>query len=168
MTGSANGPSSSRLTMVDGLRGYALMGLFLVHMTGYFELYNARPVPSWVQETTRFLFQGKSFSLMALCFGFSFFMIMDGAKRRGQPFALRFVWRMIVLLGIGWLHALVYRGEIIVVLAVTGLLLIPFDRIRSTKALAAVAVFLLLQPLLLIRILAGWAGHDWAWAPPSW
>jgi uncharacterized protein len=157
---------SSRLTMVDGLRGYALMGLFLVHMTGYFELYNARPDPSWVQETTRILFQGKSFSLMALCFGFSFFIMMDSARRRGESFALRFAWRLTVLLAIGWLHALVYRGEIIVVLAVAGLFLIPFDYIRSSKVLAAIAIFLLLQPFLIVRIIAGFDGEDWAWRTP--
>lgn len=159
-------PAQSRLTMVDALRGYALMGLFLVHMTGYFELYNARPDPSWVQDMTRLLFQGKSFSLLALCFGFSFFIMMDGARRRGESFALRFAWRLIVLLAIGWLHALLYRGEIIVVLAIAGLFLIPFDYIRSTKVLVAAAVFLLLQPFVIVRIVAGFDGADWAWAEP--
>ena len=157
---------SSRLTMVDGLRGYALMGLFLVHMTGYFELYNARPDPSWVQETTRFLFQGKSFSLLALCFGFSFHIMMDGARRKGESFAGRFAWRLAVLFVIGWLHALIYRGEIIVVLAVAGLFLIPFDRIRSSKLLLAIAIILLLQPFVMIRIVAGYFGADWALADP--
>lgn len=158
--------TSSRLTLVDALRGYALMGLFLVHMTGYFELYNARPVPSWVQETTRILFQGKSFSLLALCFGFSFFMLMEGGKRRGEPFARAFAWRLTVLLGIGWLHALVYRGDIIVVLAIAGLFLIPFDRIRSARMLLAMAALILVQPLLILRIFAGHNGADWALADP--
>jgi uncharacterized protein len=157
---------SSRLTMVDGLRGYALMGLFLVHMTGYFELYNARPDPSWVQETTRFLFQGKSFSLMALCFGFSFYAMMESARRKGESFALRFAWRLAVLFGIGWLHALLYRGEIIVVLAVAGLFLIPFDYVRSTKMLLAVAILLLIQPFVIARIAAGFDQQAWAWATP--
>ena len=75
----AEGTKPSRLAIVDGLRGYALFGLFLVHMTGYFELYNARPVPSMVQDTVLWLFLGKSFSLLAICFGFSFFIMMDGA-----------------------------------------------------------------------------------------
>jgi uncharacterized protein len=152
--------------MVDGLRGYALMGLFLVHMTGYFELYNARPDPSWVQDTTRILFQGKSFGLMALCFGFSSSIMMDRARRRGEPFALRFAWRLTVLLAIGWLHALLYRGEIIVVLAATGLFLIPFDYIRSSKVLMTVAIVLLLQPFVIFRICAALLGYEWAWAEP--
>ena len=157
---------SARISFVDALRGYALVGLFLVHMTGYFELYNARPEPSWVQETTRFLFQGKSFSLLALCFGFSFHVQLGGAKRRGEPFGLRFGWRMALLLAIGWAHALLYRGDILMVLAVSGLLLIPLDRIRSPRLLLGVAAALLLQPLLLVRIVAGHAGADWAMAEP--
>jgi len=166
MNNTVIGRAAPRLTMVDGLRGYALMGLFLVHMTGYFELYNARPVPSWVQETTRFLFQGKSFSLLALCFGFSFYMMMESARRKGQRFALRFSWRLVVLFAIGWLHALVYRGEIIVELAVVGFILIPFDRIRSSRMLLVIAGVMLAQPFVIARMLAAYAGADWALRDP--
>ena len=162
----AEGTKPSRLAIVDGLRGYALFGLFLVHMTGYFELYNARPVPSLVQDTVLWLFLGKSFTLLAICFGFSFFVMMDGARRRGQAFAGRFAWRLALLLGIGWLHSLIYRGDIIAVLATAGFALIPFDRIRSNRTLLLIAAVLLLQPFLIVRILAGLAGADWALAEP--
>jgi uncharacterized protein len=162
----AEGTKPSRLAIVDGLRGYALFGLFLVHMTGYFELYNARPVPSLVQDSVLWLFLGKSFTLLAICFGFSFFIMMDGARRRGQPFALRFAWRLALLFGIGWLHALIYRGDIIVVLATAGFVLIPFDFIKSTRLLLVLAAALLLQPFLMLRILAGQHGAAWALADP--
>src|SRR4051812_26522672 len=151
----ASGAKPSRLAIVDGLRGYALFGLFLVHMTGYFELYNARPDPSLVQDSVLLLFLGKSFTLLAICFGFSFFIMMDGARRRGQPFALRFAWRLAILFAIGWLHSLIYRGDIIVVLATAGFLLIPFDAIRASRLLLGVGAFLLLQPFLIPRLVAG-------------
>jgi len=157
---------SSRLTIVDALRGYALFGLFLVHMTGYFELYNARPVPSLVQDTVLWLFLGKSFTLLAICFGFSFFIMMDGARRRGQPFAGRFAWRLAILLALGWLHSLLYRGDIIAVLALAGFILIPFDKVRSNRVLLMVAIVLLLQPFLILRIVAGHFGASWALAEP--
>jgi uncharacterized protein len=162
----AEGAKPSRLAIVDGLRGYALFGLFLVHMTGYFELYNARPVPSLVQDSVLWLFLGKSFTLLAVCFGFSFFVMMDGARRRGEPFAGRFAWRLLLLLLIGWLHSLIYRGDIIAVLAITGFALIPFDKVRSNRALLVVAGLLLLQPFLIYRILAGLMGYDWALREP--
>src|ERR1700761_1395385 len=151
----AVGAKPSRLAIVDGLRGYALFGLFLVHMTGYFELYNARPVPSLVQDTVLWLFLGKSFTLLAVCFGFSFFVMMDGARRRGEAFAGRFAWRLFLLLIIGWLHSLIYRGDIIAVLAIAGFVLIPFDKVRSNRTLLIAAGLLLLQPFLIYRILAG-------------
>ena len=168
MKGSATteGTKPSRLAIVDGLRGYALFGLFLVHMTGYFELYNARPVPSLVQDWVLWLFLGKSFTLLAVCFGFSFFVMMDGGRRRGEPFAGRFAWRLFLLLIIGWLHSLIYRGDIIAVLATAGFFLIPFDKVRSNRTLLIAAGLLLLQPFLIYRILAGLMGYDWALAEP--
>jgi len=158
--------ASQRLAIVDGLRGYALMGLFLVHMLEYFELYWAHPTPSPVTTAVFTLFMGKTFSLLALCFGFSFFVMMDGAARRGQPFAGRFAWRLTLLAAIGALHGLVYRGDIIVVLALVGFVLIPFDKVRSNRVLLAVAGACFLQPYILLWIAAGIAGAPWALQPP--
>lgn len=165
MSEGSNG-ASPRLAIVDALRGYALMGLFLVHMLEYFELYWANPVSNPVTTAVFTLFMGKTFSLLALCFGFSFFVMMDGAARRGQPFAGRFAWRLTLLAGIGLLHGLVYRGDIIIVLALAGFVLIPFDKVRSNRVLLAVATVCFLQPYILLWIAAGAAGASWALKPP--
>jgi uncharacterized protein len=158
--------ASPRLAIVDALRGYALMGLFLVHMLEYFELYWSNPVQNPVTTAVFTLFMGKTFSLLALCFGFSFFVMMDGAVHRGQPFAGRFAWRLTLLAVIGVLHGLVYRGDIIVVLALAGFVLIPFDKVRSNRVLLAVATLCFLQPYILLWIAAGAAGAPWALAKP--
>ncbi|HWI84786.1 MAG TPA: DUF418 domain-containing protein [Sphingomonas sp.] len=164
--GDVTAPSSRRLDMVDALRGYALMGLFLVHMEEYFELYWSNPHPAFTTDIVFGLFMGKTFSLLALCFGFSFFVMMDGGRRRGQPFAARFAWRLVLLATIGLVHGLVYRGDIIIVLALIGFLLIPLDYIRSNRLLVAIATFCFLQPYLLVWVAAGYAGQPWALAPP--
>jgi len=161
MSAGPNG-ASPRLAIVDALRGYALMGLFLVHMLEYFELYWSNPTPNPVTATVFTLFMGKTFSLLALCFGFSFFVMMDGAARQGQPFAGRFAWRLTLLAVIGVLHGWVYRGDIIIVLALAGFVLIPFDKVRSNRVLLAVAAVCFLQPYLLLWIAAGAAGASWA------
>lgn len=164
----SEGPNgaSPRLAVVDALRGYALMGLFLVHMLEYFELYWSSPVSDPVTTAVFTLFMGKTFSLLALCFGFSFFVLMDGAARRGQPFAGRFAWRLTLLAVIGVLHGLVYRGDIIVVLALAGFVLIPFDKVQSNRVLLTVAALCFLQPYILLWIAAGAAGAPWALKPP--
>ena len=158
--------SSSRLELVDALRGYALMGLFLVHMEEYYELYWANPHPSWTTNLIFGLFMGKTFSLLALCFGFSFYVMMDGGRRRGQPFAGRFAWRLVLLAGMGFLHSLLYRGDIILVLALVGFLLIPFDHVRSNRVLLASATLCFAQPYLWLWAAASHVGASWAAQPP--
>ncbi|MFT4089667.1 MAG: DUF418 domain-containing protein [Asticcacaulis sp.] len=158
-----------RMEGLDALRGLALFGLFIVHMPELFELYWANPTKDpfqlMVHDTVWLIFAGKSFALMALCFGVSFFIIMDRSARKGIDFTGRFVWRLVVLAGLGLLHGLWYRGDILEVLAVMGLCLIPFYRLKSNLWLSVIALILLLQPLMIVRIIAGLNGVEWANQP---
>ena len=116
--------ASNRIDMVDALRGYALLGLFLVHCVERFELYWLEPQPGGWFDITMALFAGKSFAIFALLFGFSFATIMANERTRGGDFTWRFAWRLALLFVIGTLHALIYRGDILQVLAAVGLILI--------------------------------------------
>lgn len=158
-----------RMEGLDALRGFALFGLFIVHMPELFELYWAHPVTDPVQllwhDTVFTLFAGKAFALLALCFGVSFFIIMDRSAQKGVDFTGRFVWRLVVLFLIGCLHALWYRGDILQVLAVMGLLVIPFYRMKSNAFVLLVGAVFLLQPLMLVQIFSGLNGAEWANQP---
>lgn len=156
---------AGRISMVDALRGWALLGLFLVHCVERFELYWLEP---WNDDSLRFifgLFGSKAYAVFALLFGFSFATIMGNERARGGDFTARFVWRLVLLIGFGTLHAVFYRGEILQVLGVIGLLLIPFDRVKSDRVLLAVAVLAFLELPLLVRMVAASAGQAWALAP---
>lgn len=154
-----------RLELVDVLRGFALMALFLVHMLECYELYWANPQPG-IADTVFLLFMGKSFSLLALCFGFSFFVLMDRAARRGQDFTARFAWRLAILLVIGFFHSLVYRGDIIQLLAGLGFVLLLAHRVKSNRVLVALAAFCFTGPILILQIFAASSGVEWANQPP--
>jgi len=156
-----------RLEVVDVVRGFALMALFLVHMIESYELYWVDPRTGPIADTVFLLFMGKSFSLLALCFGFSFFILMDRAARRGTDFSRRFAWRLLILAGIGSLHALAYRGDIIQILATVGFLLLLAHRLRSNRLLVAVAAVCFANPLLLAQLFAAMAGAGWANQPPN-
>ena len=162
MTAARAATNDTRLESVDIVRGFALMALFLVHMIESYELYWADPRPGPIADTVYLLFMGKSFSLLALCFGFSFFILMDRAARRGVDFTARFAWRLTVLFAIGFLHAMVYRGDIIQLLAAVGFLLLIAHRVQSNRVLVGVAAFCFLSPLLLIQLAAAIAGAGWA------
>lgn len=153
--------------MVDALRGFALLGLFLVHCIEAFELYWANPTGGPIFDWVFGIFAGKSYALFALTFGLSFFLIMDGAARRGEDFRGRFVWRMLLLLGIGLLHSLIYRGDILQVLAILGLSMLLFDRIRSNRVLILLAMLCFLQLPLFARAWAASRGYAWGVEPSA-
>lgn len=157
----ASGPTP-RLEGLDALRGFALMALFIVHMPELFELYWAHPEPGVVHDVVFGLFSGKAFALLALTFGVSFFIIMDRAAKRGADFTGRFAWRMALLGLMGWLHGLIYQGEILQVLALMGLILIPLHRVRSNAVLLILAAVCFAQPGLWLQFLAAADGAEWA------
>ncbi|RAK58256.1 hypothetical protein DJ018_06430 [Phenylobacterium deserti] len=125
-------------------------------MVEQFELYWLDAQGGDVLHLVLAVFGGKAFALFALCFGLSFFIIMDRASQRGVDFRRRFVWRLTLLFGLGLLHTAVYRGDVLTVLAPLGLLLIPFDRIRNNAVLIAIAAVCFLQPQLVAMALAGY------------
>jgi uncharacterized protein len=137
-----------RVLLVDALRGFALMGLFLVHSIELFELYWQNPVDSKVHDIIFFLFAGKAYAIFAMLFGISFFIIMDKQAKKGVDFRMRFAWRLVILFGIGTLNSMVYSGEVLQVLAGYGFFLLLAYRI-PTKWLVVLAIAFLLTPNLM-------------------
>lgn len=158
---------SRRLEVVDVIRGFALMALFLVHVMESYELYWTAPDGGPIVDTVFLLFMGKSFSVLALCFGFSFFILMDRAAQRGTDFSRRFAWRLLILAAIGFVHSVIYRGDIIQILAAIGFVLLLAHRVRSNRVLVAVAIFLFLGPTLWFQLVAAAYGAAWANQPPN-
>lgn len=134
----------SRIIMLDALRGYALMGLFLIHMVEYFELYWYQYVPHPINTVMFAIFGGKAYAIFSMLFGLSFYIIMQRQAERGINFSLRFIWRLALLFALGYLHGLIYGGDILQVLAVCGLILVPLWK-ANTKIVLAIAVLLLAQ-----------------------
>lgn len=144
----AHPEAPERVLLVDSLRGFALMGLLLVHAIELFELYWQNPVDSKVHDVIFFLFAGKAYAIFAMLFGISFFIIMDKQAKKGVDFRMRFAWRLIILFGIGTLNSMVYSGEVLQVLAFYGFFLLLMYRV-PTKWLIGCAIFFLLTPNLM-------------------
>lgn len=141
-----------RLEVVDVLRGWAVCGLFFVHMLESYELFWAKPDYALATKLVFILFSGKCFAIMALCFGFGFYVQVD---RHGstQVTASRIYLRRLIVLGVfGFIHSLLYRGDILVMLALLGLPLLLIPRVRSKWVLIAIATILFLQPLILLDL----------------
>ena len=143
---------AKRIELVDALRGFALSGILLLHSLEHFDfLWNAELNPAffksidpYTDNIVRFLFSGKAYSIFSIMFGFSFFIQMDRNRNRGIDFSLRFLWRLTILLALGYLHSLVYIGDILTIYALMGIPLVLFYRLNK-KTLIWLSVLLVLQ-----------------------
>jgi len=144
---------SSRIEIIDALRGLALAGILICHMTenyigsmspqSFNDAVHVGLVDNIIDGLVFFFLRGKFIALFSFLFGLSFFIQMDNGAKRGKPFGGRFLWRLIILLAIGYVHSLFYRGDILTIYAFLGLFLIPFYRIKS-KWLLVISAFLFL------------------------
>lgn len=142
----------NRIVSIDALRGFALAGVALVHMT---EQYVAGPFPDGFMEGVNSLpdqilqgiitifFTGKFFALFSILFGLSFSIQMRSAENKGQKFGGRFIWRAVLLFLIGYVHQLFYRGDILTIYAVLAPFIIPFYRISSKGLLITAGIIFL-------------------------
>ena len=144
--------SSSRLDLVDALRGFAIVSIMLLHNIEHFDLYFTPPgSPAWlaaldqgIWNTMFALFGGKSYAIFALLFGVTFHLQFQARAARGEDFRPRFAWRMLLLLGFGLVNSAFYGGDILSLYAVLGFSLIPVAR-WPNRAVFVLAVVLSLQ-----------------------
>lgn len=136
-----------RIEVVDAMRGFALLGLCLLHGLEHFDLLiypeaapkALRAIDPVVNTTVFFLVASKAFAIFSFMFGLSFFIQMDRQAQRGVDFRWRFLWRLTLLGLIGYLHGLVYCGDVLIIFAVLGVALVPLDRL-GTKTLLVVSL----------------------------
>lgn len=145
--------TTSRLDVIDALRGFAIVSIMLLHNIEHFDFYFAPAgLPVWLKTVDKaiwdslfFLFGGKSYAIFALLFGVTFYIQYHNRERRGEDFRARFAWRLALLLAFGLFNSMFYHGDILSIYAVLGLTLIPVARL-SNRWVAIIAVVLLLQP----------------------
>ena len=149
-----NPPANGRILSVDALRGFAVMGIVLLHNIEHFNFYSfpeaASPLLASLDrhlwDLLFFLFSGKAYAIFALLFGFTFYLQSHNCETRGEDFRNRYAWRLVLLLGFGFVNASFFPGEILVLYALLGFVLVPVRHLPD-KAVAWIAAILMLQPL---------------------
>lgn len=145
---------------VDAARGFALIGMFAVHMLPAFS--GERPTVTWM------LLAGNAAALFAVLAGVSF-SFNSGAERpsRGQALVrsrvniiIRGILLIIIGVGINALDLAAY--DILPYFGVMFLLILPFVALRARSLLAIGAVMILIMPILrylLHRLIDGMGWH---------
>lgn len=159
--------NTGRIHAVDALRGFAVMGIILLHNIEHFNFYSFPPkADGWlgsldtqIWDFLFFTFSGKTYAIFALLFGLTFQIMNEKAASRGEDFKNRYMLRLVALLGFGFINALFFPGEILVLYALLGFVLVPVRNL-SNRAVAWIAAVLMLQPVEWIKV-------AWALADPA-
>jgi uncharacterized protein len=155
---------TNRIEIVDVLRGFALLGIIMVH---FVEQYYAGAPPAIIGNFSAknlvdeivagfvdLFVIGKFYMIFSFLFGLSFYLQLH--KSDGSfSFALRFAWRLVILFAIGFIHHLHYRGDILTIYATLGLGLLLVYRLPDKWILTLAVVGILNLPSFVIRLVAG-------------
>ena len=152
--------SKERVWAVDALRGFAVMAIILLHNIEHFNFYSfpetASPFLSSLDthlwDMLFFAFAGKSYAIFALLFGFTFYLQHHNCEMRGEDFRNRYMWRLVLLLLFGFVNAIFFPGEILVLYALIGFVLVPVRHLKD-RTVAWIALILMLQPLEWIKVI---------------
>lgn len=138
-----------RINVVDSLRGFAVVGIIIIHFLEHLNFYafpDPTPFEQGLWDTVFYLGASKMYAIFSLLFGLSCFIQHHNEERRGGDFRGRFAWRMLLLFCWGMLDLVFFNGDILCTYAVLGLCLIPLVKARDW-VLALVAAVLFVQPV---------------------
>lgn len=145
---------NERIISIDVMRGFALLGIFVVNMLFFHSPYIYINPYTWFQnpsdyETFKMIdifVQGSVYPLFSMLFGYGLAMQFLKSTANGGPFAKFAVRRLTVLLIIGCIHAfLIWAGDILITYALAGFVLILMIRLKPIWLLL-ISIFLFLIP----------------------
>lgn len=136
---------SGRVHDVDALRGFALLGIFVVNITFMASGHPGNlvddpafsgPLDAAARFVVATLFSMKFYLLFSFLFGYSFVLQVEAAGRAGAAFVPRMLRRVLGLFVLGVGHiVLLYGGDVLTTYAVVCLILLAMHRVRDRVAL---------------------------------
>jgi uncharacterized protein len=149
----------SRITVIDALRGFALLGVILTHMWQHYSIFSFQDMEqrealfpeldAAIQWLMQHVIMGKFINIFAFLFGLSFFIQMNRAAKKGVDFRRRFLWRMVILFVIGTVGTVFYSGDILSIYAVFGVFIVFLYRVKSWILITLVSLLLIGMPRIL-------------------
>ncbi len=139
---------ASRITTIDMLRGFALLGILLMNIPGFsmaqfsFEIFKNDPSnPNfWLYEFIGIVFEGKMRAMFGMVFGAGVLLFIANKGTKGSSVHVLFYRRMFWLLLFGLIHAhlILWIGEILYLYAVCGMIVYLFRNVPAKYLVWAV------------------------------
>lgn len=146
----------SRIPALDVLRGFALCGILIANVKPIAHMVEDVPVAQAVAADSQdgawmgLLVDQRFFPIFSVLFGIGFSLLLDSARARVPSPRLLLLRRLLVLLAIGLAHMfLLWRGDILTIYAVVGLVVLLPSTWLPRWAVAVLAAVLIATPLVL-------------------
>lgn len=159
---------TKRIDILDYLRGFALLGIILVNILSLLTIKVPEPgsADSIYQQFLFLFVEGRFYTLFSFLFGVGFYLFISRANAKGKNGYVLFLRRIVALFILGWFHVKFHPGEALTVYAITGLLLLPFYKVKKEINLGIALILLIVLsmmafklymvvPLMLLGIAAG-------------
>ena len=133
---------AERVQVLDVLRGFALLGILVINAMSILAVKGSTPaftvdipfLDRLLQDLILLFVESKFFTLFSLLFGIGFAIQIQSAERQRTKFLPQISRRMLGLLLFGGLHiVLLWDGDILVIYAITGSILIAFRKTAFSR-----------------------------------
>ena len=156
---------NERITSIDVLRGFALLGILIMNITSfampsmaYFSpvVYDINTSNHIIYCITHVIADQKFMAIFSMLFGASTILFIDSVVERGKRPLLLFCNRNFWLLIIGWIHSyFLWYGDILFIYALCAFLLFFFKNLTPKKQ------FILGSLIYLIPTFSNYATHEY-------
>ncbi|MBW4358984.1 DUF418 domain-containing protein [Flavobacterium taihuense] len=140
---------TKRTTIVDILRGWALLGVVIGNYIDYKYIGSAvgpntkNAFSQVLSDIHEYFLAAKSWTLLSILFGYGFAILIQNVESKGKNPVGFFVWRMLILFVLAFLNSAIWLGDILKDYAFLGLVLLLFYKC-SAKTILRISLFLLL------------------------
>ncbi|GMB08858.1 hypothetical protein B1no1_15680 [Thermolongibacillus altinsuensis] len=158
-----------RIGVVDAIRGFALLGILLVNIFDFSapvlyvepEHFAKGMLDRWAVMFVDLFAQASFYPLFSTLFGWGAFIMLERAKRKGQPFQRIFSRRLAALFLFGCIHAFfIWHGDILMSYAMVGLFLFLFVRTSAAWLLRwSLLLFFVPNGILIVLLFLAWASE---------
>ncbi len=147
-----------REVFMDVLRGFAILGIFIANLGSGFSWYredsNATGpflLPAWDHKMSflhHMFIEGKFYSIFSLLFGWGIALQIKRGMASGTDALPTIKRRLLFMLLLGFIHLLIWPGDIVFFYGLVGFLLLPLRKF-SNRTLLITGGILILSPIFL-------------------
>ena len=145
---------SSRITNLDFIRGFALLGILVLNVIAFGLPLTATTNPStygienildWVVlVVSSVFFEYKMMGLFSMLFGVGIMIFLENAEKKTSKPKTLAIWRNFLLLCFGLLHYSIWIGDVLAPYAICAFLLIIFPDVKKPILILSVIIFLII------------------------